>query len=232
MQYADKLVVFDLDGTLNRTDLFAVDAHLTALREYGRTDVWGELVAATFGAAWQDYMKVLLPDADPATWKAYLARVAELEVIFMKERGAPFAGAEQMLSDLRGYGFALRFAPMRRRGISRRSKRWADAPDRLHTAACCRHEQKGHLRLLLARETPAKAVMVGDRCYDLEAARANGIPFIGCLYGFNPEEVKTADKTVCTLRNHRLCAATAGSMTDQSHRRQHRSINLSGRMVL
>ena len=39
MQYADKLVVFDLDGTLNRTDLFAVDAHLTALREHGRTDV-------------------------------------------------------------------------------------------------------------------------------------------------------------------------------------------------
>ena len=76
MQYADKLVVFDLDGTLNRTDLFAVDAHLTALREHGRTDVLPEEVAATFGAAWQDYMKVLLPDADLATWKAYLARVA------------------------------------------------------------------------------------------------------------------------------------------------------------
>lgn len=198
MQYADKLVVFDLDGTLNRTDLFAVDAHLTALREYGRTDVWGEQVAATFGAAWQDYMKVLLPDADPATWKAYLARVAELEVIFMKERGAPFAGAEQMLSDLRGYGF-------RTAVCSNASARYItvvlETLGLMPLIDCIQPlvagmSKKDTLRLLLARETPAKAVMVGDRCYDLEAARANGIPFIGCLYGFNPEEVKTADKTV------------------------------------
>lgn len=198
MQYADKLVVFDLDGTLNRTDLFAVDAHLTALREYGRTDVRGEQVAATFGAAWQDYMKVLLPDADPATWKAYLARVAELEVIFMKERGAPYAGAGQMLSDLRGYGF-------RTAVCSNASARYItvvlETLGLMPLIDCIQPlvagmGKKDTLRLLLARETPAKAVMVGDRRYDLEAARANGIPFIGCLYGFNPEEVKTADKTV------------------------------------
>ena len=198
MQYADKLVVFDLDGTLNRTDLFAVDAHLTALREHGRTDVLPEEVAATFGAAWQDYMKVLLPDADLATWKAYQARVAELEVVFMKERGAPFAGAEQMLGELRGLGYRTAVcsnASARYITVVLETLGLAPLIDCIQPLVAGM-SKKDTLRLLLARETPAKAVMVGDRCYDLEAARANGIPFIGCLYGFNPEEVKAADKTV------------------------------------
>lgn len=35
--------------------------------------------------------------------------------------------------------------------------------------------------------------MVGDRYYDREAARAAGVPFVGCSYGYAPGEVAGAD---------------------------------------
>ncbi|MEG0693523.1 MAG: HAD family hydrolase, partial [Oscillospiraceae bacterium] len=54
------------------------------------------------------------------------------------------------------------------------------------------------LRLLLTREKPEKAVMVGDRVFDKNAARANNIPFIGCMYGFENSEVSDADIAIKT----------------------------------
>ena len=38
------------------------------------------------------------------------------------------------------------------------------------------------------------AVMVGDTAYDCQAAKACGIPFIGCLYGFRPAEMEAEAK--------------------------------------
>ena len=53
----------------------------------------------------------------------------------------------------------------------------------------------GTLKLLLEKVQPQKVVMVGDRIFDINAAKANNIPSIGCLYGFCREEALTADYT-------------------------------------
>lgn len=45
---------------------------------------------------------------------------------------------------------------------------------------------------------PADAVMVGDRCYDVQGARACGLPCIGVLYGYGSRE--------------ELCAAGAAAL--------------------
>ena len=42
-----KLAVFDLDGTLNRTDLYSVPAHLKALGERGINNVTPETIIST-----------------------------------------------------------------------------------------------------------------------------------------------------------------------------------------
>ena len=41
--------------------------------------------------------------------------------------------------------------------------------------------------------------MVGDTIFDLEAARKNDLPFIGCLYGFRPAEMAAADRKVAAV---------------------------------
>ena len=46
----NKLVVFDLDGTLNRTDLYSVPAHRTAFEELGMFGITDEEIISNFGA--------------------------------------------------------------------------------------------------------------------------------------------------------------------------------------
>ena len=52
-----KLAVFDLDGTLNRTDLYSVPAHLKALGERGINNVTPETIISTYGERANDYVR-------------------------------------------------------------------------------------------------------------------------------------------------------------------------------
>ena len=45
------------------------------------------------------------------------------------------------------------------------------------------------MKIVLDKIRPDKAVMVGDRHHDMQAARDNGLPFVGCQYGYLPHEV-------------------------------------------
>ena len=49
------------------------------------------------------------------------------------------------------------------------------------------------LKSILETYRPKAAVMVGDRHFDIEAARAVSIPVIGCGYGLSTSEVTGAD---------------------------------------
>ncbi len=54
-----------------------------------------------------------------------------------------------------------------------------------------------HALTLLSPEDKATVAMVGDRCYDAAGARANGLHFIGALWGYgSPEELKNAGAAV------------------------------------
>lgn len=49
MQKSTKLIVFDLDGTLNQTHLFSVECHNIALKEFGLAPKTCEEICATYG---------------------------------------------------------------------------------------------------------------------------------------------------------------------------------------
>ena len=49
---------------------------------------------------------------------------------------------------------------------------------------------------------PARALLVGDRCYDVEGAHANGIPCLGVLYGYGSrEELSEAEYIAGTVED-------------------------------
>lgn len=53
------------------------------------------------------------------------------------------------------------------------------------------------LARFLQDENPEFAILVGDRCYDFEAAQANRILFVACKYGCGTEEeLKMADYSI------------------------------------
>lgn len=190
-----KLVVFDLDGTLNQTHLFSVPAHKEALRQFGIKDVTEAQIIGIYGARAEDYIKVLLPDADDTARREYLRLVSKLETEYILTLGAPFDGIPALLAKLKEAGFLI--------GVcSNASARYINhVLDSLSLAQYIDYVQPllpdltkvESLANLLATVQPVAAVMIGDRAFDMEAAHRNSLPFIGCLYGYNPEEVASGE---------------------------------------
>ncbi len=197
---AMKLCVFDLDGTLNQTHLFSVPAHLEALREFGITDKTPEEIMGTFGARAAEYVPYLLgdPNIGPAAQRWYLDLVAENENKFIKIYGKPYDGVMESLQNLKRDGYRTAVCSnASQRYIENCLKELELAPLIDEIQPLLPDMTKADtLSLLLERVKPAAAVMVGDRLFDWEAARANSLPFVGCLYGYNPEEVEKSPYTV------------------------------------
>lgn len=194
------LAVFDLDGTLNRTDLFSVPAHQQTLKEFGVPEetCTREFILSAYGMRWEDYMELFLPGRDLETKRQYIRRVSQLEDTSMKTLARYYDGIPEMLD-------ALHQAGIQTAVCSNASVRYITAVlNALHLMDHIDHIQHlvdgldkcATLKLLLEKVQPSKAVMVGDRIFDIEAARANRIPSVGCLYGFNPAEAEKADYAV------------------------------------
>ena len=194
------LIVFDLDGTLNRTDLYSVPSHLEAMKHFGAPErvMSREFVMSTFGMRADDYVKLLLPGCDEKSGCEYLRMVADLESKKMKKSGKCFDGVPEMLDKLHQMECQTAVC-------SNASTRYiteviaaigiAEKIDYIQHLVKGMNKN-GTLKLLLDRVNPPKAIMVGDRIFDIQAAKANNIPSIGCLYGFNREEALQADYTV------------------------------------
>lgn len=199
MRVGKKLVVFDLDGTLNRTECFALPAILDALRDYGITSFTEEDIKKTFGARDEDTIKLFFGNKAEEMNDIFWNKVDEYSKTRYADCYKPYYGVIEVLARLKYngyltavcsnaeldyiqfvtnklgiYGYIDYFQPL----IKGKTK-------------------KDTLKMLLHKVKPKKAVMVGDRYFDMEAARYNKIPFVGCSYGFAKEgELDGADAII------------------------------------
>lgn len=195
MMMLKKLAVFDLDGTLNRTDLYSVPAHLKALAERGIHNITPEQIISTFGERASDYVQKLVGNVTDEEARSYLDAVAKYELEFIYNKGKPYDGVLDSLKKLKENGYYTAIC-------SNSSRRYItmvlDALGLMPYIDFIQDLQPNMtkvqtLALLLDKEKPDKAVMVGDRVFDVEAGHKNHLKAIGCLYGFNPDELKDAD---------------------------------------
>lgn len=189
-------IVFDLDGTLNQTDLVSVKAHQQAQREFGVPVRSADFIISTFGERARDSFPLLAPGLSRREHEAYGHRVGDLELELLPQYGRPYDGCADMLGEIRKKGWHTAVC-------SNASFRYIDGVLRALRLRSLIDELRplepelikvDTLRLLLEKVRAEQAVMVGDRKYDKEAAQENQIPFIGCLYGFAPDEVRNADR--------------------------------------
>lgn len=191
------LIVFDLDGTLNRTELYAVRAHQRTLEQFER-HLSVEDILDSFGASNDDFFRNKLPDLTAQQRKDYLELYAKYEVEELHLHKAAFPHVPEMLK-------ALRDAGMRTAVCSNASVRYIrmvltelgllESIDYIQPIEPGL-QKEDTLKKLLERAIHRRAVMVGDRFYDKIAAVKNSLPFIGCAYGFAPNEVEDADVVV------------------------------------
>lgn len=200
MEKPAKLIIFDLDGTLHRTDAFAVTVHQMTQQEFGYPVQTPDQIRSTFGAPSTEYLPALLPGSDYDTQRSYVKRMIELETEHL-HLAAAYDGSAEMLESMQKDGWVTAVC-------SNSSVRYISAVlkaihlDHLIDYIQPLEPDAGHkgvsLARLLQKVQPQKALMVGDTIFDLKAAQENKLPFIGCLYGFRPAEMEAADRKVTT----------------------------------
>lgn len=192
-----KYVAFDVDGTLNRTELYAVEAYQKALAKRGYK-VKPEDIITWIGMNPMAIAERIFGNLEETQWEAWISDIESYEHELMKEKADTFAGVREMLETLKKAGYGLAIC----------SNAFPDHIEGVLTSIGIRGYfdllgslEKGKnkseiLGWIISQVKPDRICMVGDRVFDLRAARDNRIPVIGCAYGYAPQEIQEADLVV------------------------------------
>lgn len=195
-----RLVAFDLDGTLNRTDLFSVPAIQLVQKQLGFPISSPEKIISSYGTAYREFMEILFPGGDEQTTRDYQRLIPQAEQQYLL-LARPYEGVPELLDSLREIGYQTavcsnsnyRYITTALKAIGVYNR--IDVIQELESGMETKTES---LTCLIQKTHCAKAIMVGDTLFDYQAAKDNGIPFIGCRYGFRPYEMESLSPVVDT----------------------------------
>lgn len=190
-------LLFDLDGTLVATDRFWVQAARTgARRAFEALDLERELPSSAdwmrlVGLPLEAGFDTLFADLTKEQRDTIRAACVEEEHRLLDAGGAALMpGAERSLDALARSGVRMAVASncsqayldhmWKALGL----ERWMEAGLCLDSPGI--GDKADMLEALLDRFETRSAVMIGDRATDGLAARANGLPFVFCRFGFAP----------------------------------------------
>lgn len=191
-----KLIMFDMDGTLFRTET----SFFPSVQEFARRHA--------FPAPDEKFLRSFIGQSG-SEWRAWLEQLALgnsaeelaaefdlLEQEYVKTQGELYAGTTDVLRFLALDGWKL--------GICSNAPAWypeailvrAGVHDLFTVIRVPIHPH--HTKAMMLCEVwnelhPERCVMVGDRADDMYAAHAGGYFAIGAAYGWAPEELDSAD---------------------------------------
>lgn len=205
------LIIFDFDGTLADTLPTIVSTAKIALADCGHTDYreadLKKLVGPPFPYAFQSVFGLTYNQAVEVT-----KRYRELYV--HTGRWPLFSGIYELIEDLHKVGKKVAVASSKNEPvleIGLKDTKLIDVLDayvgRQDEAETSKVDAVAQVMKNLRYE-PQQSVMIGDRCFDMEAAFPNQIPSVGVLYGHTTEQQELVDAnaiavvdTVDDLRN-------------------------------
>jgi len=198
------LLIFDLDGTLYRTESSFVPTMRAVYANHGRPYPGDAAVLARVGETFEAFVAWVLGhgfDLDAASLRR---EIAELELAGIAAHGALYDGVPETLDALTARGCPLALctngdrpyvdAVLARGELTARFARLRPLEDDGASKTVRVSE-------LLVEFAPRPAIVVGDRSHDLEAARANGCRVVGALYGYARDgELADADAGIGSIR--------------------------------
>lgn len=202
-----KLVAFDMDGTLNRIELFIIPTFREVMRRFAGRESDDSLVMSLMGCVEKEIYQGVLPDYPLDRMDEFFQMVYEAEFRYIDRYHGAFEGIPEMLKKLHEEGYILAVCSNGAPEYVEYITRTLDIK-KYFTYLKGSENNTGkaqNLKAILEDLKPAAAVMVGDRSHDMEAARENRIPFIGCRYGFLPDEVNGAD--ICVEKGGEIYGA-------------------------
>ncbi len=187
------IAIFDLDGTLTDSKPGILGCLTNALDAHGIG--WTGPLDWFIGPPADQSLRRLMPDADESRRTALLHdyRLCYDETGWRENSVYP--GIPAVLQSLQESGWRLFVCTSKREDFALRIleifdlsryflRVYADTVGSLH------HSKTALLRRLLEEQSldPAATFMVGDRNFDIEAARANGVTSIAVTYGYGTSE--------------------------------------------
>ncbi|MDR1885637.1 MAG: HAD hydrolase-like protein [Synergistaceae bacterium] len=197
-----KLAVFDIDGTLHWTEVMSREVYGTVMPMFGLEPPTDETLFSTYGCTSDKILDILGIERFPDLREAFLRELEAEEVRQMPLVGKCYEGAIETLRLLRDDRVEAALCSM---CPTVYMDAFADSFGIGELIRYRRDESDGSdkgklLESLIVESSADRAVMVGDRHFDIEAARFCGVPFIGCTYGYAPDEIKGADIAVRTAK--------------------------------
>jgi phosphoglycolate phosphatase len=206
---SDKAVLFDLDGTLTDSSqgIFRCFRHaFVRLHETGGDDV------ALPGD--DDLRAIVGPPLRQSFARYGGAADVERLMTFYRERYETVGAFENRVYDgvfaaldrLRDAGVRLFVATSKTEADARRILMHFQLADRFESINGARADGSRSAKREIIGDTlathaltPAQAVMIGDRSYDVEGARALDVPVVGALWGYGSrDELKDANALAAT----------------------------------
>ncbi|MGN0775258.1 MAG: dTMP kinase [Candidatus Ventricola sp.] len=203
-------ILFDLDGTLTRSEKGITRSALYAAEKLGFTGYTEEQFKAFIGPPLFASFKSICGMTDEQADLAVTAYRERFSTIGWAENEV-YAGIPLLLRSLKKNGAKIAMATAKPQVFAERiAKKFGFAPylDALvGPDFAVKHASKADIVKKAAELLGGVPVMIGDRCYDIEGGRANGIDTIGVCYGYGTrEELEAAGAT--------QIAATVEELTD------------------
>lgn len=206
-------VIFDMDGTLFKTDTLLVSVHqrvFHTLREerlYEKETPPVERMLSCLGMLLDDIWREVMPDSTEAARARADELLLQYELDGLKAgEGELYPYVEQTLQSLKNKGVKLFVASNGLeeyvKGIAHH-KGIASLFDGLYSAGEYETDSKVDLVAKLLKDHGIKSAwMVGDRSSDVEAGKENGLTTIGCAYASYglAEELHGADVLINDFR--------------------------------
>ncbi|MGQ9502867.1 MAG: HAD family hydrolase [Anaerolineae bacterium] len=196
------LIIFDLDGTLFRSDSATVPAVQQVFGAYGLPIPTEQEIVQYIGPLEDEFHRWVRSLSPSHLADEVLAAVLQREHELLSRNAHLYNGIYQVLTRLRptvGAMALCTYASPRYAYEALRSHAITDFFDVIRCREAptdTKYQMIGEVLQCLA---PRPAVVVGDRAVDIEAARAHGLAAVGVLYGYgSAEELAAADAQVTT----------------------------------
>ncbi len=195
-----QLAVFDIDGTLFRTECVTVPAVRRTFAARGLPLPDEAAICAFFGRSAASYEAWLAAQCPPGLAEEVIAATNELELRLIAEEGRLYDGARNALETLRDAGYRMAVCsngPEPYVAEFLRAHGLGALFDVVQARGARRIGKTDMLGAILNILHPEAFVVVGDRRDDIEAAHAWGGRAVAAVYGFgNEEEWRAADARI------------------------------------
>jgi len=191
------LVIFDLDGTLYKTEEVSVPALKKAFSKFG-IELTEEDILQQFGEPTDKIIRNLTPEGKKDRFDEIKKEIAKNEAEMIPMKGELYLDVKKMLKDLKELGCDLAVCSNGREDYIKIVLSTTSIDDIFLSIKSYTDgkSKSDHIKELLEEYEPDAAAMVGDRYHDIEAAEEADILSIGARYGYGGDEVLEADEVV------------------------------------